>query len=69
MARPVTREVKLKTGFYIEVRRRGENRGIKIWHESPNQMNMAMRRYEPMYDVHIIGEVKNGKILSKIKKK
>ena len=33
MARPVTREVKLKTGFYIEVRRRGENRGIKIWHE------------------------------------
>jgi hypothetical protein len=64
MARPVTREVKLKNGFYIELRRRGENRGIKIWRESHDQIKMAIKRYENMYDVHYVGEVKNGKIVS-----
>jgi hypothetical protein len=64
MARPVTREVKLKNGFYIELRRRGENRGIKIWRESQDQIKMAIKRYENMYDVHYVGEVKNGKVIS-----
>ena len=63
MARPVTREVKLKNGFYLEVRRRGENKGIKIWRETYNQVQMAIKNYENMYDVHYVGEVKNGKIL------
>ncbi len=63
MARPVTREVKLKNGFYLEVRRRGENKGIKIWRETYNQVQMAIKRYENMYDVHYVGEVQNGKIL------
>lgn len=63
MARPVTREVKLKSGFYLEVRRRGENKGIKIWRESYNQIQMAIKRYENLYDVHYIGEVKNGKVV------
>ena len=52
MARPVTREVKLKNGFYIELRRRGENKGIKIWRENYDQIQMAIKRYENMYDVH-----------------
>ena len=63
MARPVTREVKLKNGFYLEVRRRGENKGIKIWRETYNQVQMAIKNYQNMYDVHYVGEVKNGKIL------
>ena len=63
MARPVTREVKLKSGFYIELRRRGENRGIKIHRESYDQIQMAIKRYDNMYDVHYVGEVKNGKII------
>jgi hypothetical protein len=65
MARPVTREVKLKSGFYIELRRRGENRGIKIWRESYDQIQMAIKRYDNMYDVHYVGEVKNGKVIKK----
>ena len=65
MARPVTREVKLKSGFYIELRRRGENRGIKIHRESYDQIQMAIKRYDNMYDVHYVGEVKNGKIIKK----
>lgn len=68
MARPVTREVKLKSGFYLEVRRRGENKGIKIWRESYNQIQMAIKRYENMYDVHYVGEVKNGKVIKVSKK-
>ena len=63
MARPVTREVKLKSGFYMELRRRGENRGIKIWRETEQQIQMAMKNYENMYDVHYVGEVKNGKVI------
>lgn len=63
MARPVTREVKLKNGFYIELRRRGENKGIKIWRESYDQIQMAIKRYENMYDVHYVGEVKGGKVI------
>ena len=46
MARPVTREVKLKNGFYLEVRRRGENKGIKIWRETYNQVQMAIKNYQ-----------------------
>lgn len=68
MARPVTREVKLKSGFYIELRRRGEHKGIKIWRESYAQIKMAIKRYENMYDVHYVGEVKDGKILNSSKK-
>lgn len=64
MARPVTREVKLKNGFYIELRRRGENKGIKISRESQAQIQMAIKRYENMYDVHYVGEIKNGKVVS-----
>jgi hypothetical protein len=63
MARPVTREVKLKNGFYIELRRRGENKGIKIWRETYDQIQSAIKRYDNMYDVHYVGEVKDGKIL------
>ena len=69
MARPVTREVKLKSGFYMELRRRGENRGIKIWRETEQQIQMAMKNYENMYDVHYVGEVKNGKVIKPPKKK
>jgi hypothetical protein len=61
MSRPVTREVRLKNGFYIELRRRGEHKGIKIWRETYDQIQMAIKQYERMYDVHYVGEVKNGK--------
>lgn len=61
MGRPITREVKLKNGFYIEVRQKGSNRGIKIRRESYTQIQLAIKRYESMYSVKYIGEIKNGK--------
>ena len=62
MARPVTREIKLKRGFYIEVRQKGEKKGIKIRRDTYEQIQQAKESYEKNYDVKYLGEVKNGKI-------
>lgn len=62
MARPITREIKLKNGFYIEVRQKGASRGIKIRRESHDQIQLALKRYENIYTVRYIGEVKDGKV-------
>lgn len=62
MARPVTREVVLKSGFYIEVCRTGTNKGIMIRRETYDQMMTAYNKYDAtMYDVKVIGEIKKGK--------
>ena len=63
MARPVTREIKLKSGFYIEVTPSGSQKGIKIRRESYEQIQSTIRQYEKTYDVRYIGEVKNGKVV------
>ena len=64
MARPVTRPVTLKDGYYLEVRHRGEQRGIKIRRETKEQMNAAIRQYEVCYDVKKIGKVEGGEVVS-----
>jgi hypothetical protein len=61
MGRPVTREIKLKDGFYIEVRSKGAVKGVKIRRDSYNEIQSAMRQYKNAYDVHYLGEMKNGK--------
>lgn len=64
MARPVTREIVLKSGFYIEVRRNGANKGVMIRRETYDQMMMAYSRYDAtMYDVKLVGEVRKGKVV------
>jgi len=63
MARPVTLPVKLKTGYYIEVRRKGEQRGIKIRSENITELYESLKRYETNYDVSYYGKVENGKVV------
>ena len=63
MARPATREIKLKDGFYIEVRQIGAMKGIKIRRDTYDQIQLAMKQYKNAYDVHYIGEIKNGKVI------
>ena len=65
MARPVTKEIVLKGGFYIEVRRSGAQKGVMIRRETREQMLFAFKRYEEgsMYDVKMIGEVRKGKVV------
>ena len=61
MGRPVTREIKLKDGFYIEVKSKGAQKGIKIRRDSYDEIQYAMRQYKNAYDVQYLGEMKGGK--------
>jgi hypothetical protein len=61
MGRPITREIKLKDGFYIEVRSKGAMKGIKIRRDSFNEIQSAIRQYQNAYTVNYLGEFKNGK--------
>ena len=63
MARPATRGVKLKDGYYIEVRSKGANSGIKIHRDTEEAIQLAMNSYSRMHDVHYIGKVENGKVV------
>ena len=53
----------LKDGFYIEVRQRGQNVGIKIHRETMEQINKAISLYAKSKIVVPLGEVRNGKVL------
>ena len=63
MARPATTPVKLKSGYYIELRRKGENKGIKIRSENVVQLRESIKRYEGFYDVVYFGRVEKGKVV------
>lgn len=65
MARPRTKPVKFKDGFYIEVRNKGSKAGIKIRKENKEQMLQAAKDLEGIKDVIIFGESKNGKWVNK----
>jgi hypothetical protein len=61
MGRPITREVKLRDGFYIEVRSKGAQKGTKIRRDTYNEIQSAIRQYRNAYTVQYLGEMKNGK--------
>ena len=63
MARPSTREKRLKDGYYMEVRNNGGERGIKIRRESKEQIDSAMEEYKRTKEVAYLGLVKNGKFI------
>lgn len=69
MGRPITREVKLRDGFYIEVRSKGAAKGTKIRRDTYNEIQSAIRHYQNAYDVNYLGEFKNGKTIAKSKGK
>ena len=64
MARPPTRSVQLKDGFYIELRRSGENKGMKVHRETMEEIEVATQKYNTVYNVVFIGKVENGKIVT-----
>ncbi|GAB1309562.1 hypothetical protein KH5_22450 [Urechidicola sp. KH5] len=64
MGRPPTRPAKLKDGFYIEVRNKGEKSGgIKIRRDDRASMLEAVSEYRRIKDITILGESKNDKWL------
>ncbi|MBV6646196.1 MAG: hypothetical protein KI790_12145 [Cyclobacteriaceae bacterium] len=63
MGRPATTPVSLRDGYYIELRHKGEKRGIKLRRESIEQVQASIRKYNKSYDVHYIGLIKKGKVV------
>ena len=67
MGRPATKPTKLRDGFYVEVRNKGSRSGIKIRRDTKEAMLLAIKEYERVKDVVVLGEFKNGKALDKKK--
>jgi len=61
MGRPPTRAKEYRDGFYIEVRNKGSQTGIKIIRKTEEEMILAIREYEKTKEVIILGESRNGK--------
>lgn len=64
MGRPPTRPKELRDGFYIEIRNKGAKTGIKLRRDDKEQMLTAIRDYKKIKDVVVLGEFKNGKMVS-----
>lgn len=66
MGRPPTKPIKLKDGYYIEVRNKGaKTGGIKIRRETKAQLEQTIKDYQRTKDVIVLGESKNGKWVDK----
>jgi hypothetical protein len=58
--RPPARQLRLRNGFYIEVRDKGVKQGMKIRSENKKDMEDAAAKYGSYKDVIILGEYKAG---------
>jgi hypothetical protein len=61
MGRPPTKPKKLKDGYYIEVRNKRSNSGVKVRRDTREQMMHAIKEYERTKDIIVLGESVNGK--------
>lgn len=61
MGRPPTRPIDFRDGFYIEIRNKGAQTGIKIRRDTKEEMMDAVKEYQKSKEVIILGEYKKGK--------
>ncbi len=61
MGRPATKPAELRDGYYIEIRNKNSNSGVKIRRDNSDQMHRAAKEYEKSKEVTILGKFKNGK--------
>jgi len=61
MGRPATKPTALKDGFYIEVRNKGANSGIKLRRDTKEALMIAIKEYKRTKTVVILGEAIKGK--------
>jgi|ERR1043165_2386680 hypothetical protein len=66
MGRPPTKPKRFKDGFYIEVRNKGANAGMKIHFETAQEMQEAATMYGTSKEVVILGEHKKDRWLSEL---
>ena len=57
MARPLSRKINLRSGYYIEVKTKSSPNGIKIRRETEESCKLAYEQYNRMHDVLWIGKV------------
>jgi hypothetical protein len=63
MGRPATKPAELRDGYYIEIRNRNSNSGVKIRRDNIDQMHRAAKEYERSKEVIILGRYENGKLV------
>lgn len=63
MGRPSTTSKDLRDGYYIEVRNKNKNSGVKIRRDTKEQLQLAIEEYKDSKDVIVLGESKNGKMI------
>jgi len=63
MGRPATKSKDLRDGYYIEVRNKNKNTGVKIRRDTKEQLLLAINEYKDSKDVVILGKSKNGKMI------
>lgn len=64
MGRPPTKPKRFKDGFYIEVRNKGANAGMKIHFDTEHEMKDAAIMYGTNKEVVILGEHKRDRWLN-----
>ena len=62
MGRPSSKPKDLRDGFYIEVRNKNSNSGVKIRRDTKEQLREAIEEYKESKDVIVLGESRNGKM-------
>jgi hypothetical protein len=67
MGRPPTKPKKLKDGFYIEVRNKRSNSGVKVRRDTREKLELAIVEYARTKDIIVLGECVNGKWIDKKK--
>ncbi|MGA8853123.1 MAG: hypothetical protein WB492_02990 [Christiangramia sp.] len=63
MGRPSTKPKDLRDGYYIEVRNKNKNSGVKIRRDTKEQLLLAIEEYKKNKNVVILGKSKNGKMM------
>ncbi len=64
MGRATTKSKELRDGFYIEIRNRNAKTGVKIRRDNKDQMLRAVKEYESLKEVIVLGKYENGKLVS-----
>src|SRR5215217_3498468 len=61
MGRPPSKPKRFKDGYYIEVRNKGADSGMKIWSENREDMLLMADLYRQSKDVVVLGEHKKDR--------
>lgn len=62
MGRPATKPTVLRDGYYIEIKNKSQQSGIKIRRDTVSQLLLAIDGYKGIKEVVILGKQENGQM-------